>query len=193
MNASAFFCFLWVDQPRLRYQLRREFRHPLFSQRHNCFVKLRGGSGQPCGIDSLADGRYPPQHPPAAIEKEQGPLQVALFPVVQGDGQLQKPLVKIPQFPLLPHPQLFEGLVAIEPLAPVELPDGKQQLLRRGRFAAGQVSGPARGATREEGPCPCWRSRRWRCGRCRAHPLQLRRSRRGRRRWRRMPGTPPGR
>src|SRR6185369_14718786 len=77
------------------------------------------------------DRLHPTQQLPAPLEQGQRSFEVAAAPVVQGDRQLQHPLVEIPQLPLCPHPKLFQGFMGLEPVAAVELVDGLEQLLRR--------------------------------------------------------------
>jgi hypothetical protein len=62
----------------------------------------------------------------SAFEKDDCAAEVSVTPVMQGHRNLEDSLKKIPCLALLTNPEVFQRFMAFEPLAGIELADGKQ-------------------------------------------------------------------
>lgn len=92
---------------------------------------------QPLDIDAQADRRKRQQLPAAALQHALSAGFVASLQVEQADPDQQDPLVKQAELTAFVEPEVFEGFVAGEILAAVELADGGLQF-RRGCPARGR-------------------------------------------------------
>lgn len=102
--------------------------HPFRAQPGQLVTQAVRGGYQPDHVHPLADRSYPPQIACSSIQETHCPAKIAVAPVVEGNGQLQRPLVKIPDLSLAADPEIFQGFVAFEPIAPVELTERLEQL-----------------------------------------------------------------
>lgn len=76
--------------------------HPFRAQPGQLVTQAVRGGYQPDHVHPLADRSYPPQIACSSIQETHCPAKIAVAPVVEGNGQLQRPLVKIPISPSLP-------------------------------------------------------------------------------------------
>src|SRR5919107_5642094 len=101
----------------------------------------------------------------AVAQQAGGSAPVAVLQVVEADAHLQDSLVEVADAPGLVHPGLFEILVALEELAPVEFLYAPEDEVRQffGRFT-GRPPGQ-RFVSRSRNPRRSIHRRPWPCGR----------------------------
>lgn len=86
---------------------------------------------QPRYINVLEERRRRPQSLEPTVEAEPSAARVAAPQMIKTGGDLDDPLVEASNWPDLVRPQLFERLMALEILTPIELLNRFPQLSRR--------------------------------------------------------------
>lgn len=102
--------------------------HPFRAQPAQLLAQTVRGGYQPGHIHPLADRSYPPQVACPPLQETHCPAQITVAPVMEGNSQLQRTLVKIPYLSLAADPEIFQSFVTFEPVAPIELTERLEQL-----------------------------------------------------------------